>query len=214
MANKQSFLNKARKDKFRLVLSPPTALLEYAKEYGINDLQMSVYGSPVPPISIPSETLMYKGQSLKVTTQTREPYESISVQFTIDNDFKNYWFLWKWLDILNKEKDSGMDEHFSSYSEYDREDIIQTSEKDTVNRVKSTEILNKNNNQSVYHDYMVDITIYGLDEYNNSKIKFTYMNAFITDLAEIDYNFRDTDECESKFTFDFSQFHVELMNEC
>ena len=114
----QSFLNKARKDKFVLVISPPKALIDTANDLGLNDMQVSVYGSPVPPVSVPSVTENYYGQSLKVTSQSREPYPSLTVNFTIDNEFKNYWFIWKWLDIMNRSDDSGMDEHFSNYTNH------------------------------------------------------------------------------------------------
>lgn len=212
----QSFLNKARKDKFVLILSPPKVLIETAQDLGLNDIQLSVYGSPAPAISIPEITENYQGQSIKVTSQTREPYPPLTVNFTIDNEFKNYWFIWKWLDTMNKVEDSGMDSYFNAYTAQSKTEIVGpvTSSDDTIRKVKSDIINNKRNNKTVYPDYQTDLTMFGLDEYNNRKIEFTYTNAFVTGLGEISYNYRDTDECESEVTFAYSQFYAKLVDNC
>jgi len=63
-----------------------------------------------------------------------------------------------------------------------------------------------------FKDYQTDLTIYGLDEYNNEKIKFTYTKAFPTDLGGINYNYREDGEIESSFTFVYSQLHTLLLS--
>ncbi|MCG7853863.1 MAG: hypothetical protein MIO92_15185 [Methanosarcinaceae archaeon] len=65
-----------------------------------------------------------------------------------------------------------------------------------------------------FNDYFVNMTIYGLDEYKNKKIKFTYTKAFPTSLDELVYNEQDTGEMEliSGFSFVFSQLHTELID--
>lgn len=204
--NNQSFLNKNRKDKFIMVLSLPKAFIRSFSDLNIRELQLSVYGTPVPKISIPSTEAGFFGHQLKVTTQSRLPYDPISVSFTVDNEFKNYWILWKWLDLINDSRDSGMNEYFSKYQE------IKT--KDNITQIDSSVIVNKDQGMSIYHDYMTDMTIYGLDEYNNKRIKFIYKQAFITDLSELSYNYRVPDEMESTATFAFSQLHAELTREC
>jgi len=213
--SQQSFTNKARNDKFILVISPPLALAETAKELGLNDLQISIFGSPVPRISVPAETVDWKGQQYKVTSMSRESYDEIDVDFTIDNDFKNYWFLWKWLDIMNKVEDTGMDPYFNQYKNFDQTNILASRDaKDTVQKVTHNEIVNKVNGKSVYPDYQVDMVVFGLDEYNNKKIKFTYTNAFITNLGEINYSYRDPDEAQCSMSFAFSQLKAELVGIC
>ena len=202
----QSFLNKSRKDKFLLVFGLPQAFTKVNTTITAKDLQISVYGSPVPSISVPAIDVPAYGQHLKVTSQSRASYGPLTVSFTVDNEFKNYWTLWKWLDFINDSKDSIMNDYFDKYSE------ITTS--DALTKQSYTQIVNKNQGQSVYFDYMTDLTIYGLDEYNNRKVKFIYKNAFITDLSEINYNYRDTEELESTVSFAFSQLHVELLSEC
>lgn len=212
----QSFLNKARKDKFILVISPPRVLIDTAQDLGLNDIQMSVYGSPVPAISVPEITENYQGQSIKVTSQSREPYPPLTVNFTVDNEFKNYWFVWKWLDAMNKEVDSGMDPYFNAYRTQSKTDTVSPGsiDDDIVKQVKTDIITNKRDNKTVYPDYQTDLTLYGLDEYNNRRIEFTYTNAFVTELGEISYNYRDTDECESEVTFAYSQFYAKLLDNC
>lgn len=194
--NQQSFLNKSRKDKFLLVLGLPKAFLKSFPELSVKDLQLSVYGSPVPSIQIPPIDVPFNGQTLKVTSQTRPSYGPLAVSFTVDNEFKNYWTLWKWLDLINDSISSGMNSYFNKY--------------DKVGNV----IINKTQGESVYFDYMTDLTIYGLDEYNNKKIKFIYKNAFVTDLSQIDYSYRNSEELECSVSFAFSQLQSELIKEC
>ena len=71
----QSQFNKSRLDKFLLVLNLPPILREISEQYlGArkntkvieNSLQFSVYGSVVPAIKVPEESLYYAGQSMKV----------------------------------------------------------------------------------------------------------------------------------------------------
>lgn len=64
-----------------------------------------------------------------------------------------------------------------------------------------------------FNDYQTNITIYGLDEFLNKKIKFTYTKAFPTNLKAITYQQQsDTGvELKSGFDFLFSQLHVELL---
>ncbi len=202
----QSFLNKSRRDKFLLVVTLPKAFLRTYTDLSVRELQISVYGTPVPSVEIPAIDVDFFGQQLKVTSQSRASYGPVNVNFTIDNEFKNYWILWKWLDLINDSRESGMADYFSKYSHVDSTDSLTRQVTDTV--------INKNLNQSVYFDYMTDMNIFGLDEYNNKRIKFTYKNAFITGLSEISYNYRDGAELESTATFAFSQLHSELVKEC
>jgi len=222
---KQSVFNKARKDKFLLVLSLPSILKkldskilsERAKTLvQLETLQFSVYGSPVPGVSIPAHNQPIFGQPYHVTSQTREPYPPITVNFTVDNRFNNYWVLWKWLEVLNHPIDSGMDSHFATYEPGEnsiplnpageKSYLIQKGT-NTKSNITTQPIKMKNN----FLDYQTIITIIGLDEYNQKTIEFEYTNAFITNLAEITYNYRDPGEMESSFQFAFNQLHINLV---
>jgi len=215
MTTQQSFLNKARKDKFLLVISPPKALAPIATDLGINDLQISLFTSPIPTIAIPPEEVSFKGQQYKVTSQTRTAYPPLAINFTIDNDFKNYWFLWKWLDIQNKVEDSGMDPYFNQYRETAGSAVIANrGNKDVVSKVPFSEITNKSGGMSVYPDYQVNLSVFGLDEYNNKKIEFTFTDAFITELGAIEYNYREDGECECSASFAYGQLHSRLVGVC
>ena len=121
----QSQFNKSRLDKFLLVLNLPPVLKDISKQnlssrdnnVIIEDsLQFSVYGSVVPSIQVPSEDLYYGGQSMKVSKHTRPVYDNVTVNFTVDNEFNNYWVLYKWLDLLNDEE----------LSKFDGKDIANT----------------------------------------------------------------------------------------
>lgn len=187
----QSILNKNRKDKFLLVLNLPNVLKEVNKtnigeratQYLNQDsLQYSVYGNVVPNIAVPEVDLAFSGQTGKVTSYTRPAYSSVTVNFTVDNGYNNWWVLWYWLNVINN----------STQGYYNSNEIPVSTYKNV-------------------NTYMTDITVYGLDEYNNKVIQFDYLQAFITGLGEISFNYRDPDQIESSFTFVFSQLNAQLL---
>lgn len=189
----QSILNKNRKDKFLLVLNLPNVLKEVnksdlnersSKYLNLDTLQYSVYGGVVPLITVPEVDVPFGGQVPKYTSYARPAYSSVTVKFTVDNEFNNWWVLWYWLDLLNNSLESSY--NFNNLPE----------------NLKYKNI----------HNYETDITVYGLDEYNNKKIQFDYLRAFITGLGNIDYDYRDPDQIESSFVFAFSQLKTQLIN--
>jgi len=215
----QSILNKARKDKFILVLDVPKVLKKINSNTRTNDLvnldrlQFSVYGSVVPKVMVPNESLNTYGQAYNVTSQTRPPYAPVSINFNIDNNFDNYWVLWKWLAILNDPRASGMDGHFAEFTETKDQvmdnirDLALKNDKSPLKNLKYKHISMKND----YTDYQTTITIYGLREYNEKIVKFDYYNAFITGLGDLKYDYRDPTEMECNFEFVFNQLDVTLL---
>lgn len=194
----QSITNKARADKFLLVLTLPPVLKDLdtsilsprTQEFIQEDaLQFSIWGVVVPSVSVPNQNLRWGGQPYNVTGQSRPEYPPISINFTIDNYFNNYWLLWKWMDKMNKIKESGMDKHFADKN------------------IDAMPSLDGNK----YTDYQTTMTVYALDEYNVRVAKFDYFNAFITELGEIRYNYRDETELESNFSFVFNQMDITLL---
>ena len=198
----QSILNKSRKDKFLLVLNLPDALkklntfstIDRANSNIVLDtLQYSVYGAVVPTTNIEETSLPYAGQTLNLTSGKREKYEDITVNFTVDNGYNNWWVLWKWLNFINDAKTSTFDiENLAPLPTNSQDKVVYTS---TTN----------------LQPYQTLITVYGLDEYNNKKIQWSYSKAFITKLNGITYNYRDAEQMESSFTFAFSQLNAELL---
>lgn len=195
----QSQFNKNRKDKFLLVLDLPPLLKPINNTNpGVrsnvlineNSLQFSVYGSVLPTISVPEVEAPFAGGTYKLSSNSRPPYDNITVNFTVDNRFNNYWVIYKWLNLLSSSKNIVFNE----------DDILPSQ----PNNVKLPLPLQPKS-------YQTDLTIYGKDEFDNNVIKFTYTKAFPVSLQSIDYNYRDSDEIESSFTFAFSQFFAELV---
>lgn len=62
-------------------------------------------------------------------------------------------------------------------------------------------------------DYMTDISVFGLDEYNNKRIHWKFKKAFFTSLDPIDYNYRTADIIPCGATFVYSQVHVEMIRQ-
>ena len=162
----------------------------------IDTLQYSVHGTVVPSTTVLSTSLAFAGQNLNLTTGKREPYSEITVNFTVDNSFNNWWVLWKWLNFINNAKTGTLD----------NEDLVKFASMSTAANTKFLYTSTGN-----LQPYQTGITVYGLDEYNNKKIQWNYSKAFITKLDGINYSYRDPELIESSFTFSFSQLVAELL---
>ena len=179
-------LNSSSKDKFIMVLNTPYILKKYAETDDLlymDSLQISVFGTIVPAINVPPVEVRFGGQSANVSSHSRPNYDPLSINFIIDNQYKNYYVLWKWLDILN-------DSRNSSYG-------------GSSSEIRSTTI-----NSGNISEYQTTISIMSLDEYNKPVIAFNYHNAFITNLGGITYSYRDADILESSAQFSFGQLSL------
>lgn len=206
MSIQQSQLNKSRLDKFLCVINLPEGLR------GINDnsigstannkvnensLQFSVYGAVVPDVTVPDVILPYAGQSYKLSSNTRPPYANVTVNFTVDSNFNNYWVIYKWLDLLNDDKESV----------FDAADIAETVKVSSASRTSDTK---RNRSSTPPELYQSLITIYGMNEFDKPVVQFDYTKAFPVSLGGINYNYRESGEIEIEFEFAFSQLLVKL----
>jgi hypothetical protein len=191
METKQSYLNKARKDKFLLVFDLPPILKPMMATYqrdnthlNPDSVQFSIFGSMVPQITVKGVETRYAGSTLYVSSHSKDSYPPLNVKFAIDSMYNNYWVIYQWLNLLHDQK-TGL---------YNQQAIP----------------VDKN-----FNDYMTDITIYGLDEFGKKRIKFIYKKAFITSVDEIEFDQKGSEgeEIVSGFTFLYSQLHTELVNQ-
>lgn len=184
----QSPLNRASKDKFILLMNLPYILRKNSTKdelLNIESLQISIHGSVVPTISVPSVEVTYAGQSTNVSSHSRPNYAPLSVNFIVDNDFKNYYVLWKWLDLLNT----------ATNSVYDGTPLRQRTSNDLITPGSE-------------HEYQTTFLLYSLNEYNQPTMEFRYHNAFITTLGAINYSYRDGTLIESSAEFQFGQLSM------
>lgn len=107
----QTILNKSRKDKFILTIPIPPLLREWNKKdirsnafIDLDKLNLSVYGSIVPDNNVPAIEAPYSGGTIYVSSHSRPAYEPVAVNYTIDNEFNNYWAIYTWLNWLRNEK--------------------------------------------------------------------------------------------------------------
>lgn len=187
----QSILNKSKKDKFAFVLTLPEAMknISYSQPENREDehvlpdsLQFSVYGALLPSIRVDSGNIRYAGQTVKFSAHSRPEYDNVRVSFTVDNRFNNYWVIWKWLDIMNDDRDA----------------IFMASKQLTTE-------------DSMFKQYQGSATTYALDEYNQPVAKFDYQGVVPVSLGEIDYSYRSTDEIDTTFEFSFSKLTPTLL---
>lgn len=188
----QSYLNKARQDKFLLVFDVPPILKgtvrrdERSNKTIIPDsVQFSVFGSMVPEITVKGVETRYAGSNLYQSSFSKDSYPPVNVKFIVDSMYNNYYTIYSWLNLLH-------DQETGTYNK------------------RQLQPVDKN-----FNDYQTNITIYGLDEFKKKRISFTYTKAFPTTLDTITYNQKSDagEEIESGFTFLYSQMHVELLNE-
>ena len=183
-------LNKQTLDRFLLVIDVPPALRhlktnnERTNELlNSNAMQFTVFGSVVPNIDISYSAERYAGQPMSIANHSKPSPSPITVHFTIDNNFNNYWFIYKWLDFITDDttgiyngKAQGRDIGIPGIG------------------------------------YQTNISIFALDEYQQRKtIKFDYTNAFPVSLGGFEWSHRDDGLATSTFTFVYSQFKAELL---
>lgn len=188
-ALQQSILNKASEDKFLLVFDIPPILKSRNRHFNHNNVnfikesvQFSIAKTTVPEITVPAVEIRDAGNTLYVSSHSKNSYPPVTVEFKIDNEYKNYWTIYKWLNLLHDEKLG----HYNA---------------DEIGAIHNS-----------MDDYQTDLTIFGMDEFNNKRIKFIYKKAFPTTLEGIQYDYQATDELISGFTFVYSQMHVEVLD--
>jgi|TARA_R100001594_G_scaffold56480_2_gene90336 hypothetical protein len=188
----QAMLNKSRADKFLLVFDIPPILKDINKNFTqeqnnttiISDtVQFSIFGAAVPEITVPAEEARFAGSNLYVSSHSKNPFSPVSVGFNVDNEYKNYWVIYQWLNLL----------HSQYEGRYNERELNMTEE-------------------TTFKDYQTNLTIYGKDEFNNNRIKFTYTKAFPTTVEAISYDYKNPEEIASGFTFVYSQLHTEVIN--
>ena len=187
---KQAVLNKSRADKFLLVFDLP-AILKGIDRPWVGDqsnrtiigdsVQFSIFGTAVPEVTVPAVETRFAGSTLYVSSHSKNSYPPVTVDFNIDNQYRNYWVMYTWLNLL--------------HSQYE-------------GRYNERELTSLDG----FDEYQTNLTVYGKDEFNNNKIKFTYTKAFPTTLEAITYNYQTPDEIQSGFTFVYSQLHTEIID--
>ena len=187
---KQSILNKSRPDKFVMILNLPDALRKLKSETRSNrkidfdSLQFTIKGSPVPTIIVPAVVQPYAGQSLKISSHTRQTYENVFIDFEINNTYDNWWVIYYWLNLLNDEFESRFNANDDAVKE----------------------------NRQAMQDYTAKFTIMGLDEYSNPVIRFDYDGAFPVSLTSPQFNDEDGDvQNRSRLEFAFTFFSATLI---
>jgi len=191
----QSILNRPRQDKFTLVLDLPEALRSMVdstmeSSYKPDNIQFTVFGSPVPKIEVPSITLPFGGQSMKVSSYSRPAWPVLDLSFLVDSGYQNYWILWKWLNLFNNYDDSTSD--ISSFA-----GITPSGQITLKNKISQ---------------YITNFTLFALDEYNNKLVSFKYTDAFITTLGEIKFSHQESGMITGSASFAYNQLHVDLIN--
>jgi len=211
----QSHLNKLRQDKFILILTLPNIFKDIVKRntredefINLDSLQFSVYDVIIPQSNIPEEALHFGGQNYNVTTYNRPPYAPVRISFDVDNEFKNYWVLWKWMQLLN----DPMDASYAGKTMFPGGvPTIFPTEVADPDRKRHANPYSVGDKTHYWYNYQTNITLNAMDEYNNDKAVFTFKYAFITKLGELAYNYRNSEQLGCSFEFVFNQLDMHLV---
>jgi hypothetical protein len=183
----QSYLNKARTDKFLLVFDLPPILKQIKSEYTRNSqkvspdyVQFTIFGTIVPGVTVKGTTARFAGDTLYVSTHSKDPYPPVNVKFAVDSGYNNYWVIYQWLNLLHDQK---------------------------TGRYNEIGLPIDGN----FSDYQTDLTMYALDENDEKVMEFKYTKAFVTSIDPLEYDKKQTGDMElqSGFTFLFSQMHIQ-----
>lgn len=184
---KQAIYNNAREDKFTMVVTIPDALRQViSTEVGPNFINKSAFeytawGTAVPQIEIKSSKVRYSGQSTKLSGHTRPEWPLLDVEFNIDNQYRNYWFLYYWINFQNHDAESL----------YDFGKLLPN---DNLTKVR----------------YTGTIDIFLKDEYNKNIMGCKYVAAFPVKLSSLNTNQQKGGILTAKVTFEYSQFIPQL----
>jgi hypothetical protein len=108
---RQSPLNKARKDKFLLVFDLPPVLKRIQSKYNRSNrtllpdtVQFSIYGTTVPGVTVKGVPARYAGDTLYMSSHSKDPFPPVNIKFKIDSGYNNYFVINRWLNLLHDEK--------------------------------------------------------------------------------------------------------------
>lgn len=112
LPTQESDLNVSRTNKFILVMSLPRCMgglksSSPCSYINLQKLQMAVHGKTIPEISIEHTDVPVLGHGLKVSSYERKGYNPVTVKFTVDSKFENYYVIYQWLNMLNDSMEGG-----------------------------------------------------------------------------------------------------------
>lgn len=195
----QSVLNKAKIDKWVIVIPVPDVLKNMNQgtltpnpttdsKVTMDSFIFSIARANTPTISVPAKSVSYGGQKMNLSSHTRKDLEDLTIDFTVDNRFANYMFIYNWLNIMH-DFDSGI---------YDDKNV--TPHNYELDGNTREQILR------MWKYYSVEITLIPMDEYNNPILEFRYVGAFPHTLSPLKFNYQDATQIDCSATFSFSRF--------
>lgn len=187
----QSPFNKSRLDKFVMIITLPKALKVINSKYvrnrnniNLDALQFSIFGTVTPEIVVPAVETRYTGSNVYISSHSRPPYPAVTVKFTIDNQFNNFWVISQWLSLMRDEKEGKVG------------------------------IVNSRNlaaGDTDLEEYSTTFNVFVKDEFNGDVLRIDYYNAFPTKLGGINWNYQESGEIQSSFEFVFSNITFTLL---
>ena len=213
----QSILNKASSDKFQLIITVPEVLKQFNSNnvrspnfISADSLQFSCIDATIPAQSVKKIDVAYATQKMPVTSYARDAQPEVSVNFTVDNNYNNYHFIWTWLDGLNHCKEAvPTNDYYSIRSQpgfRTRMSWDPNSDEPHQIEVKDSKYTHS------FFDYQTTMRLIAMREYNEPIAEFLYTHAFVTELGELKFESKATSQLSCSFKFAFMQQHFRILN--
>jgi hypothetical protein len=163
----QSVLNTARNDKFIMVITKPLCMkdiivplqtLTDKDTANMDSFQFSIMNIPLPEFEINTENLHYAGGNLQISSHSRPPMADMNVSAIVNNKYTNWWFVYKWMNMIH--------DHYFGVPD------------------KDSQYITDSNITFLPKDYIANITVYALDEYNKHVMRWDYINCFPCKIGE------------------------------
>ena len=213
----QSLLNKASSDKFQLIITVPEVLKQFNTNnvrspnfISADSLQFSCIDATVPAQSVKKIDVPYSGQKMPVTSYTRDAQPEVTINFTVDNNYNNYHFIWTWLDGLNHCKESiPTDNYYTIRAQpgfKTRMSMDPKGDEPFEIDVKDSKYTHS------FFDYQTTMRLIAMREYNEPIAEFTYTHAFVTELGELKFESKSSSQLSCSFKFAFGQQHFRILS--
>jgi len=147
----------------------------------VDDLSLNLTTFAIPSIDINSIEVPFKGIPIELPgTIVQTGGKELLFDYIIDSEWKNYKALYSWVDHLAR-----------------------------LTKIVQGDYSSKFDDDDIYKNFSIPVTMHLLDEYKNRVLEFKYYNCWIKGFSELSMSYIDEpDELSHNFTIAYSDFEM------
>lgn len=77
---------------------------------GVDQFTLNVHTSPIPGINLPSTEFPFQG-GIHKQAEGKLNFNDWSIEFMVDEEYSNWYFIYKWMTFINNAKDDYLEKH-------------------------------------------------------------------------------------------------------